>query len=60
VTLSRLYGEIRRARRAALDESIRKHPLVTAALELLGAELRDVKLPPEVDSAPISLSEPSR
>ncbi len=60
VTLSRLYGEIRRARRAAVDESIRKHPLVTAALDLLGAELRDVKLPPEIDAAPISAAELGR
>ncbi len=55
VTLSRLYGELRRARRSVLEQAVRSHPLVTAALELLGAELRDVKLPAEVDTAPVSI-----
>ena len=60
VTLSRLYGEVRRARRAAHEESVRTHPLVTAAFELLGAELRDIKLPAEVDSAPVSIADLNR
>ena len=56
VTLSRLQGEERRARKAEIDDGVRNHPLVTAALTVLGAEIRDVKVPddPPPSAAPRS------
>ncbi|MDI1451849.1 DNA polymerase III subunit gamma/tau [Polyangium sp. 6x1] len=44
VTLAQLDGADRRARLDSARRAIADHPLVTAAIELLGAELRDVRL----------------
>ena len=52
-----LVSEAVRARRDAIDRSIRTHPLVVAAVEHLGAEIRDVRLPKDAESTIISLHE---
>jgi DNA polymerase-3 subunit gamma/tau len=46
-TLAQLDTADRRARLESARRAIVEHPLVTAAIELLGAELRDVRLSPE-------------
>jgi DNA polymerase-3 subunit gamma/tau len=46
-TLAQLDTADRRARLETARRAIVEHPLVTAAIELLGAELRDVRLSPE-------------
>ncbi|MRG93937.1 DNA polymerase III subunit gamma/tau [Polyangium spumosum] len=44
VTLAQIEGADRKARLDSARRAIADHPLVTAAIELLGAELRDVRL----------------
>jgi len=44
VTLAQLDSNERKAQLDAAKRAIVEHPLVTAAIELLGAELRDVRL----------------
>ena len=44
VTVAQIDGADRRARLDTARRAIADHPLVTAAIELLGAELRDVRL----------------
>jgi len=44
VTLAQIDGAERKAQLDAARRAIVEHPLVTAAIELLGAELRDVRL----------------
>jgi DNA polymerase III subunit gamma/tau len=44
-TLAGIRGEELRLRRADADQKVRAHPLVAAAVESLGAEIRDVRLP---------------
>ncbi|MBK6517586.1 MAG: DNA polymerase III subunit gamma/tau [Polyangiaceae bacterium] len=56
-TLAKMVSEAVRARRDAIDRSIRTHPLVVAAVEHLGAEIRDVRLPKDAESTIISLHE---
>lgn len=56
-TLAKMVGEAVRARREEVERAIRAHPLVTAAVAELGAEIRDVKLPADLDAVPISLQE---
>ncbi len=56
-TLAKMVSEAGDARRAEVDHELRHHPLVQAAVQYLGAELRDVRLPTNVDAAPISLEE---
>ena len=45
------------ARRAEVEEGVKSHPLVAAATQELGAEIRDVRLPAELDSPAVSLRE---
>lgn len=59
-TLAKLVGEVVKSRRAEAERSIRTHPLVVAALDELRAEIRDVRLPPEVESAPVTLRDATR
>lgn len=54
-TLADLYGHARRERRARLDEGVRTHPLVVAAQGVLGAELKEIVVPQELESQHISL-----
>ncbi|MBL8740508.1 MAG: hypothetical protein JNK04_05420, partial [Myxococcales bacterium] len=56
-TLAKLVTEAGQARRDEVDAELRGHPLVQAALTHLGAELRTVRLPKDVDAAPISLDD---
>lgn len=44
VTIAQLDGAERKERLDSARRAIAEHPLVTAAIELLGAELRDVRL----------------
>ncbi len=44
-TLATIRGEELRLRRADADQKVRAHPLVAAAVDSLGAEIRDVRLP---------------
>jgi len=56
-TLAKLVTEAGQARRDEVDAELRGHPLVQAAVTHLGAELRSVRLPKDVDAAPISLDD---
>jgi len=56
-TLAKLVSEAGQARRDEVDQELRAHPLVQAAVQHLGAELRSVRLPTNVDAAPISLDD---
>jgi hypothetical protein len=56
-TLAKLVTEAGQARRDEVDAELRNHPLVQAAVTHLGAELRSVRLPKDVDAAPISLDD---
>lgn len=47
-TLAQIEAAARRARIEAARKAIADHPLVAAAVELLGAELKDVRLSPEL------------
>lgn len=47
-TIAQAENAEKRARTDAARRSIAEHPLVTAAIELLGAELKDVRLPQEL------------
>ena len=47
VSVAQIETAERQARREADLRAVADHPLVTAALELLGAKLTDIKLPPE-------------
>jgi DNA polymerase-3 subunit gamma/tau len=49
-TVSQVLGAEKKARLDAARRGVAEHPLVTAAIELLGAELRDVKLSAEAES----------
>ncbi|MEP7124104.1 MAG: DNA polymerase III subunit gamma/tau, partial [Byssovorax sp.] len=49
-TVSQVLGAEKRAKLDAARRGVAEHPLVTAAIELLGAELRDVKLSAEAES----------
>jgi DNA polymerase-3 subunit gamma/tau len=46
-SLAQVESAERRARVEAARRAVAEHPLVTAAIELLGAELKDVRLSPE-------------
>ncbi|MFO0554956.1 MAG: DNA polymerase III subunit gamma/tau [Polyangiaceae bacterium] len=56
-TLARMLTAAARARRAELEQTLRAHPLVLAAVEHLGAEVRDVRLPAEAEHAEITLED---
>jgi DNA polymerase-3 subunit gamma/tau len=47
-TIAQAESAEKRARTEAAKHRIAEHPLVTAAIEILGAELKDVKLPQEL------------
>ena len=47
-TLAQIEGAERKLRLDAARRAVAEHPLVAAAVELLGAELRDVKLGPDL------------
>ena len=49
-TVSQVLGAEKKAKLDAARRGVAEHPLVTAAIELLGAELRDVKLSAEAES----------
>jgi DNA polymerase-3 subunit gamma/tau len=49
-TVSQVLGAEKKAKLDAQRRGVAEHPLVTAAIELLGAELRDVKLSPEAEA----------
>jgi len=49
-TVSQVLSAEKKVRLDAARRGVAEHPLVTAAIELLGAELRDVKLSPEAES----------
>jgi DNA polymerase-3 subunit gamma/tau len=46
-TIAQIDGAERKARVEAARRAVADHPLVSAAIELLGAELRDVRLSQE-------------
>lgn len=48
VTVAQIDGVERKARLDAARRAVAEHPLVVAAIELFGAELRDVRLATEV------------
>jgi DNA polymerase III subunit gamma/tau len=54
-TIAQLDSAERKSRLESARRAIANHPLVTAAIELLGAELRDVRLAPD-DSGDINIS----
>lgn len=56
-TLAKMVSDAVRARRDEVDRAIRTHPLVAAAVNALGAEIRDVRLPKEAESIIITLHE---
>ncbi|EYF05610.1 DNA polymerase III subunit gamma/tau [Chondromyces apiculatus] len=47
VSMAQLFTAEEKARQAARRRAVAQHPLVAAAIELLGAELKDIQLPPE-------------
>ena len=47
-TIAQAESAEKKARTEAARRHIAEHPLVTAAIELLGAELKDVRLPQEL------------
>jgi DNA polymerase-3 subunit gamma/tau len=47
VTIAQLETEQKRLRLDEMKRSIASHPLVTAAIQVLGAELKDVRLAAE-------------
>ena len=49
-TVSQVLGAEKKAKLDAARRGVAEHPVVTAAIELLGAELRDVKLSAEAES----------
>lgn len=49
-TVSQVLSAEKKAKLDAQRRGVAEHPLVTAAIELLGAELRDVKLAAEAES----------
>jgi DNA polymerase-3 subunit gamma/tau len=49
-SIAQIEAAERRAKVEAARLAVERHPLVTAALELLGAELRDVRLPQEAEA----------
>ncbi len=51
VTLARFIDEARRKKRRELDVAARNHPLVLAAIRELGAEIREIRLPDDIDFA---------
>ena len=50
VSLSQIDAADRKARVDAARRAVKEHPAVSAAIELLGAELRDVRLASDVES----------
>jgi len=50
-TLAKRASEVMRGRIAEAEQQVRDHPVVAAAIELLGAELREVRLAPELATA---------
>jgi DNA polymerase-3 subunit gamma/tau len=50
-TLARRASEVLRGKIAEAEKVVREHPIVAAAVEILGAELREVHLAPELASA---------
>lgn len=50
-TLAKRASEVLRARIAEAEQVVRDHPIVAAAVEILGAELREVHLAPELATA---------
>ena len=50
VTIAQLEAADRKARLDTARRAVAEHPLVSAAVELLGAELRDVRLAPDMES----------
>jgi DNA polymerase-3 subunit gamma/tau len=53
VTLAQMVAEATRARQAELERSVREHPLVVEAIRVLGAEIRDLRVPLRASTAPI-------
>ena len=51
VTLARFIEDARKAKRRELEEAARNHPLVLAAMRELGAEVREIRLPDDIDVA---------
>ena len=49
-TVSQVLSAEKKAKLDAARRGVAEHPLVTAAIELLGAELRDVKLAAEAET----------
>jgi DNA polymerase-3 subunit gamma/tau len=50
-TLAKRASEVMRERIAQAERDVRDHPVVAAAIELLGAELREVRLAPDLATA---------
>ena len=50
-TLAKRASEVMRERIAHAEQQVKEHPVVAAAIELLGAELREVRLAPELANA---------
>ncbi|NUO51448.1 MAG: hypothetical protein HOV80_21550, partial [Polyangiaceae bacterium] len=44
-TLARTYDEATKAKRVEADKAVRTHPLVAAAEQFLGAQVKDVRIP---------------
>jgi DNA polymerase-3 subunit gamma/tau len=57
LTVAQVDSAERKARLEAARRAVSQHPLVTAAIELLGADLQAVRLPPDAgESEPQALS----
>ena len=50
LTVAQIDSAERKARLEAARRAVTTHPLVTAAVELLGAELHTVRLPPDAEN----------
>jgi DNA polymerase-3 subunit gamma/tau len=51
VTLARFIDDARKAKRRELEDAARNHPLVVAATRELGAEIREIRLPDDIEVA---------